>query len=141
MLVAKQGRRHKEQGARDLLERLQQAQCTSKLIAIPPLLISLSTTRLAGFIFAPPLTLLHAAPENSSLASLTRRAHADRALRTRRDFSPVRFAVLGRARPCRRSPEPPRARALLSLNAAPCALLRPPSAPGCRSHRVRTASS
>jgi hypothetical protein len=37
--------------------------------------------------------------------------------------------------------QPPRARALLSLNAAPCALLRPPSAPGCSSHSVRTASS
>jgi hypothetical protein len=38
-------------------------------------------------------------------------------------------------------PGPPRPRAaLLSPNAAPCALLRPPSAPGCSSHSVRTAS-
>ncbi len=35
----------------------------------------------------------------------------------------------------------PCARALPSLEAAPCTLLRPPSAPGCSSHSVRTASS
>jgi hypothetical protein len=34
--------------------------------------------------------------------------------------------------PCRRSLEPPRTRALLLLNAAPCPLLRPPSAPVLR---------
>ncbi len=43
------------------------------------------------------------------------------------------------ASPPRRSLEPPRARALLSLKAAPCALLRPPFALGCSSHSVMTA--
>ncbi len=43
--------------------------------------------------------------------------------------------------PSRRSLEPPRARDLLLLNAAPCTLLRPPSAPGCSLHSVTTAIS